>query len=892
MAAYAGCVVRIGTDDGEFEGVLHALDGNSKKITLKKVKYLDSGKTLQGLLHFYGHEVKCLDVIEDDKVTKQKSSSLVSKNNNSKFASGSISLEVGTAIHEIHEPLVDNMSPSDQKVPSRPDKSQDSLQVQGGSSLEGAHKVSTGKSENEDVSEDNKTGTLTIQSGEDSEQFSVDYSLVDDIDEIYFAAIHHISQQKFIAINMEGVLIGRQGTICVLQVATRQHVFLFDMIKLGLRGFNQGLGEVLECKVITKVMHDCRQPSDALFHLYGLKLVNVFDTQVADVIVWRNRNGGDLPRYVRGQVACLLEHMNLTLDQVYFQRVRSKCIEIDQAVWTQRPLSQYLIEAAVKDVMYLLDLRIVLMECMLEEFTQVVDIYLSEVRDKPNETNMKSPNTSHLLPNAVYEMSLQAKQTSVRNHSRFQGIHHWDENGFRENHHRIIDPNVMWSREIWHEGKDFVQTSKSRDHVISVGARRATHLSPNQRHLSSVKNLEPGHSSGSLCHELASFQETKTLPPSKIVSSSSESDSESETSSDDEQINALVLNQMAKINVNETHSKDNSSKIDGLEIEHSTQLLTNDDRDNGRSTEGKRESNDMFNCQEKDVEKLKRVYHGEQDGRAKHKTSVLGRGLSEKRADSIKEKLTSLLEIAKNDVKNEDKMTMLSETAYQNSDGIPCIDMSTSTSSMTDMSDSFSSEDANVSPTPYKKPSQISYPPEQFMDAEDCFFLDGTLCIPTVPHTQDDVVIKDGINSEAMSYDTSLPHESFRAFVSESPEDSNIRIGKFNRADSQTCADVAGNGNQAYSESQIISDDLTTNSLLKEDGYGQITPGKTTPKLGFGRATALMSHSDMMNRSRSPKDLYLIRGSMVECDFPLDDELCHSYNRQARTRKDSQRKVN
>ena len=44
-------------------------------------------------------------------------------------------------------------------------------------------------------------------------------------------------------------------------------------------------------------------------------------------------------------------------------------------------MKKHVVEAAVKDVIYLLQLRQVLMGKMLEEFVAGVDIYLSHVRD-------------------------------------------------------------------------------------------------------------------------------------------------------------------------------------------------------------------------------------------------------------------------------------------------------------------------------------------------------------------------------------------------------------------------------------------------------------------------------------------------------------------------------
>ena len=50
-------------------------------------------------------------------------------------------------------------------------------------------------------------------------------------------------------------------------------------------------------------------------------------------------------------------------------------------MWAERPLADALLEAAVKNVVYLRQLRLCLMEEMLADFVDGVDIYLGVMRD-------------------------------------------------------------------------------------------------------------------------------------------------------------------------------------------------------------------------------------------------------------------------------------------------------------------------------------------------------------------------------------------------------------------------------------------------------------------------------------------------------------------------------
>ena len=57
------------------------------------------------------------------------------------------------------------------------------------------------------------------------------------------------------------------------------------------------------------------------------------------------------------------------------------CFKCDEKIWLERPAAQQLIDAAVINVMYLLELRVKLIEKMLCDFVNGVDIFLGLHRD-------------------------------------------------------------------------------------------------------------------------------------------------------------------------------------------------------------------------------------------------------------------------------------------------------------------------------------------------------------------------------------------------------------------------------------------------------------------------------------------------------------------------------
>lgn len=123
-----------------------------------------------------------------------------------------------------------------------------------------------------------------------------------------------------------------------------------------------------------KVMHDCRADSDALFHLYNVKLANVYDLQMVHALHCRLRKGWNMPRaslysivtehapqetralvypyfYVQRLCVCVAGNW----DFFFLKRDRYKdaikpLYTSTPKLWEQRPLSQALINYACADV--------------------------------------------------------------------------------------------------------------------------------------------------------------------------------------------------------------------------------------------------------------------------------------------------------------------------------------------------------------------------------------------------------------------------------------------------------------------------------------------------------------------------------------------------------------
>ena len=69
-----------------------------------------------------------------------------------------------------------------------------------------------------------------------------------------------------------------------MQVYAAPVCFIFDLVGANPKAREvlvSSLMKVLEDGNIIKVMHDCRHPAAAIHYQLGIKLSNVFDTQVA-----------------------------------------------------------------------------------------------------------------------------------------------------------------------------------------------------------------------------------------------------------------------------------------------------------------------------------------------------------------------------------------------------------------------------------------------------------------------------------------------------------------------------------------------------------------------------------------------------------------------------------
>jgi len=152
----------------------------------------------------------------------------------------------------------------------------------------------------------------------------------------------------------EGPLHGR---ICLMQIGQEAgRVYAIDILELGSVAFDTGLKQLLENPYTLKVVHDFRQDADALWHQYGVTVTNLFDCQVADILIRRLQ--GHKTTYVSGS-AKLLTNYGLESEAVsgLGEITQEKKREIheqfskDRHLWERRPLPADMVAYAKADVL-------------------------------------------------------------------------------------------------------------------------------------------------------------------------------------------------------------------------------------------------------------------------------------------------------------------------------------------------------------------------------------------------------------------------------------------------------------------------------------------------------------------------------------------------------------
>ncbi|GIZ41039.1 hypothetical protein CKM354_000435600 [Cercospora kikuchii] len=114
--------------------------------------------------------------------------------------------------------------------------------------------------------------------------------MIDTITSCLSETSHSSANESTLAIDLEGVSLGREGDISILQIflAPQKTCFLVDIFTLKSSAFNTPgrvsqtttLTSLLEAPEIKKLLFDCQTDNEALSHLYGIHMRGVADVQL------------------------------------------------------------------------------------------------------------------------------------------------------------------------------------------------------------------------------------------------------------------------------------------------------------------------------------------------------------------------------------------------------------------------------------------------------------------------------------------------------------------------------------------------------------------------------------------------------------------------------------
>jgi ribonuclease D len=145
-------------------------------------------------------------------------------------------------------------------------------------------------------------------------------------------------------VDCEGVDLSRFGKITLLSVATPLQCYVFDMLEPMLEPVRDFVKQLLEDPKVLKVIHDCRQDSDALAARLGIVLDGVHDTSAVDKCLSKSvkaKNLNDTLRFYGLPPNLHRDHIDYKLTPNY---------------WEQRPISEQMLTSSSGDVVSLLKL--------------------------------------------------------------------------------------------------------------------------------------------------------------------------------------------------------------------------------------------------------------------------------------------------------------------------------------------------------------------------------------------------------------------------------------------------------------------------------------------------------------------------------------------------------
>jgi len=215
------------------------------------------------------------------------------------------------------------------------------------------------------------------------------YRYIDTWDKAYLVCkILRQGSYHVMAFDLEGVNLGRQGQVTLLQLAVDETcVFCFDILMLGpaLMGPNF-LGPLFMSPHMVKLCFDCRVDGDVLQTHFGINAPHIYDIQVLYTLLFQANND----RFLKGLRHVLQTSGIITcpqrLQHILTAKTKIKTLMAGNAnLFLMRPVTTELLQYCSSDVVFLL--RMYTCWHHLIPHCQIVDLSMERLHRFLNRTS-------------------------------------------------------------------------------------------------------------------------------------------------------------------------------------------------------------------------------------------------------------------------------------------------------------------------------------------------------------------------------------------------------------------------------------------------------------------------------------------------------------------------
>ncbi|XP_073204826.1 piRNA biogenesis protein EXD1 isoform X8 [Lepidochelys kempii] len=130
-----------------------------------------------------------------------------------------------------------------------------------------------------------------------------------------------------------------------------------------------------------------------------------FGPAVADVLHFSSITGGFLPHRISSLQECLMRHLKMSPRKVSFLVYRQQAVQETPDIWFVRPLPPSLLKVLALETVYLLPLRLWLMDEMMSDLTTLVDGYLNAYREGSADLLGSTETSCMELPEELHQLA-------------------------------------------------------------------------------------------------------------------------------------------------------------------------------------------------------------------------------------------------------------------------------------------------------------------------------------------------------------------------------------------------------------------------------------------------------------------------------------------------------